>query len=275
MSEPKFRLEMAGRSVTGPVRAHNEDAVLIAPTGPGSAWLAVCDGMGGAAAGEVASALLTNVLASAVTDGAAPAVGRQVCDAILTASEAIRTVGAREARYRGMGTTATVVAVTSELEAVLAQVGDSRAYLLREPHFVQLTRDQTLVQLMVERGQLPPEEARDAPFANIILQAVGTSEDLLVDVKRLALRDGDVLLVCSDGLTGALEDEVLAQVLREHANPESASDALIERALAAEATDNVSCVVARVVAAAGQGREPASSRPRARTMELPAPESGR
>jgi PPM family protein phosphatase len=263
MNQPKFRLEMAGRSVTGPVRDHNEDAVLIAPTGPGSAWLAVCDGMGGAAAGEVASALLTNVLASAVTDGEASAVGRQVLEAIRVGSEAIRSVGAREPRYRGMGTTATVVAVTRDLEAVLAQVGDSRAYLLREPHFVQLTRDQTLVQLMVERGQLQPEEAREAPFGNIILQAVGTSEDLLVDLKSVALRDGDVLLVCSDGLTGALLDEVLARVLREHADPESACDALIERALSAEATDNVSCVVARVVGEV----------PRARTMELPAPES--
>jgi protein phosphatase len=231
--------------------------------------------MGGAAAGEVASGLLTNVLASAVTDGDAPAVAQQVLDAIRVGSEAIRSIGAREPRYRGMGTTATVVAVTSDLEAVLAQVGDSRAYLLRGPHFVQLTRDQTLVQLMIERGQLQPEEARGAPFGNIILQAVGTSEDLLVDLKRITLRADDVLLVCSDGLTGAVEDDVLAEVLRERADPESTCDVLIARALAAEATDNVSCVVARVVASEEEGRKPASSRPRARTMELPAPESGR
>jgi protein phosphatase len=275
MSEVRLRLEMAARSVTGPVREHNEDAVLLASTGPTSGWLAVCDGMGGAAAGEVASGLLTNVLASAVTDGDAPAVAQQVLDAIRVGSEAIRSIGAREPRYRGMGTTATVVAVTSDLEAVLAQVGDSRAYLLRGPHFVQLTRDQTLVQLMIERGQLQPEEARGAPFGNIILQAVGTSEDLLVDLKRITLRADDVLLVCSDGLTGAVEDDVLAEVLRERADPESTCDVLIARALAAEATDNVSCVVARVVASEEEGRKPASSRPRARTMELPAPESGR
>jgi protein phosphatase len=275
MSEVKLRLEMAARSVTGPVREHNEDAVLLASTGPTSGWLAVCDGMGGAAAGEVASGLLTNVLASAVTDGDAPAVAQQVLDAIRVGSEAIRSIGAREPRYRGMGTTATVVAVTSDLEAVLAQVGDSRAYLLRGPHFVQLTRDQTLVQLMIERGQLQPEEARGAPFGNIILQAVGTSEDLLVDLKRITLRADDVLLVCSDGLTGAVEDDVLAEALRERADPESTCEALIARALAAEATDNVSCVVARVMASEEEGREPASSRPRARTMALPAPESGR
>jgi hypothetical protein len=163
MTQPKLRLETAGRSVTGNVRGHNEDVVLVAPIGPRSAWLAVCDGMGGAAGGEVASAVTANVIASAVADGVPVEVGGRVARALQTASEALRAMGDREPRYRGMGTTATVLAVTSELEAVIGQVGDSRAYLLRGAHFVQLTRDQTLVQLMVEKGPAAPRRGARRP----------------------------------------------------------------------------------------------------------------
>lgn len=266
MTEQKIHLETAGRSVTGNVRAHNEDAVLVAPTGPKSAWLAVCDGMGGAAAGEVASALTANVIASAVADGDSKEVGERLLRALQAASDALRALGSREPRYQGMGTTATVMAVTSALDAVIGQVGDSRAYLLRGKHFVQLTRDQTLVQLMIERGQLRPEDARTAPFGNIILQAVGTAEDLLVDLKRIALSPGDVLLLCSDGLPGAVTDEAIEEVLRTIEEPSDACDALVDLALEAGATDNVSCIVARVVS--DEVTEPASSRPRAKTLEL-------
>ncbi|MBK6515873.1 MAG: serine/threonine-protein phosphatase [Polyangiaceae bacterium] len=267
MTQPKLRLETAGRSVTGNVRGHNEDVVLVAPIGPRSAWLAVCDGMGGAAGGEVASAVTANVIASAVADGVPVEVGGRVARALQTASEALRAMGDREPRYRGMGTTATVLAVTSELEAVIGQVGDSRAYLLRGAHFVQLTRDQTLVQLMVEKGQLRPEEARDAPFANIVTQAIGATEDLLVDLKRISLRSGDVLLLCSDGLSGALSDDAIEEVLRTIDEPCLACDALIELSLEAGATDNVSCIVAKITSE--DEPEPASSsRPRAKTLEL-------
>ncbi|MBL9023031.1 MAG: serine/threonine-protein phosphatase [Myxococcales bacterium] len=267
MANPKTRLEAAGRSVTGNVRSHNEDIVLVAPTGPKSAWLAVCDGMGGAAAGEVASTVTANVLLSAVADGDLIHVGGRVLGAIRAASETLLALGRREPRFAGMGTTATVLAVTSDLDAVIGQVGDSRAYLLRGRHFVQLTRDQTLVQLMIERGQLRPEDAKAAPFGNVILQAVGTSADLLVDLRRIALRPGDVLLLCSDGLSGALEDAVLEEVLRAARDPARACDTLIEAALEAGATDNVSCVVARVLSE--EEPEPASARPRADTLELP------
>ncbi len=266
MSPDSVRLEIAGRSVTGNVRATNEDSVLMAQTGPKSAWLAVCDGMGGAAAGEIASTVTTHVLASAVADGDARAVGRRLLHALQSASTTVRELGRREPRYQGMGTTATVLAVTSALDAVIGQVGDSRAYLLRGGHFVQLTRDQTVVQLMVERGQLTPEEAKVAPFANIILQAVGTADELLVDLARIALRPGDVLLLCSDGLPGAVSDEVMEEALRDAKAPAAACDELIDLALEAGATDNVSCIVARITSP--DAPEPPSRRPEARPLDL-------
>jgi protein phosphatase len=144
-----------------------------------------------------------------------------------------------------MGTTATVCALRGEV-LLVAQVGDSRAYLLRGGRLTQLTRDQTLATLLVERGQLLPEEVPSFAFGHVILQAVGTSPHVEVDLVELRAARGDVLLVCSDGLSGPVPDEAIRDVLEAAASPEEAAETLIARANEAGGPDNVTCIVARL-----------------------------
>lgn len=128
----------------------------------------------------------------------------------------------------------------------VAQVGDSRAYLLRGGRLTQITRDQTLATLMMEQGQLTVEELPNFAFNHVILQALGTNPRVDVDLVRVTVRRGDVLLICSDGLSGPVEDETIRRTLEEASSPASASEALIALANAAGGPDNVTCIVARI-----------------------------
>jgi protein phosphatase len=269
ISSPPLALDVAALSETGAVRAHNEDVALvgaidaepklslrtsIAAALVGRSVLAVCDGMGGAKAGEVASeqaALSIGGYLSRLTPREDLAFA--VAESVRVASAAVYELSRENPRFAGMGTTATVCAVEGSSVAV-AQVGDSRAYLYRDERLRQITRDQTLAQVLVERGQLRPEDARSFPMSNVILQALGTGPTVDVDVRTLRIEPGDTILVCSDGLSGALDDDVLSEVLGTAANASLACARLVARALDAGATDNVTCIVARVVALEARGR---------------------
>jgi protein phosphatase len=150
----------------------------------------------------------------------------------------------------GMGTTATVAALVDD-RLLVGQVGDSRAYLLREGTLVQLTRDQSLAVLLMERGQLTAEEAEKFEHGHVILQAVGTSEDVDVDLRWIALADGDVLMLCSDGLTGPVGHGRIREVLASVTEPNAACAALVRSALEGGGPDNITCIVARVEGASG------------------------
>jgi protein phosphatase len=145
-----------------------------------------------------------------------------------------------------MGTTATV-AVLADDRVVLGQVGDSRAYLFRDGTLTQLTRDQSLAQMLIEQGRLQPHEVKEFVGSNIILQAVGTSDELDVDVREVRLAAGDVLVLCSDGLSGPVEPAAITRVLAQAPDPAAACDELIREALSAGGPDNVTCIVAKVV----------------------------
>ncbi len=268
-------VDVGSCSDKGCVRTGNEDVAFVCEIG-GRAFnvdepahgaleaplvLGVCDGMGGAAAGEVASretaAHLGAVLSSLGRgDLRATTMGRAITLALEDASHALLDLARKRPAYAGMGTTATVCALAGK-ELVIGQVGDSRAYLLRDRELLQLTRDQTLAQLMIERGQLQPEELSSFFGAHVILQAVGTTDRLEVDLRVVRVSRGDVLLVCSDGLVDALSSEAITEGL---ASPERASEIakdLVARANDAGATDNVTCVVARIVAGGPRGERPA------------------
>jgi protein phosphatase len=163
---------------------------------------------------------------------------------MVSASQRILLEARRNRALEGMGTTATVAAVRGT-ELVLGQVGDSRAYLLRNGKLTQLTRDQNLATLLVERGQLTPEAARHFENSNIILQALGTQETVDVDLTAVQLSTGDVLLLCSDGLWGPVDDDDIARVLRAAPDCGAATAALIALAIEKGAPDNVTCIVAR------------------------------
>jgi serine/threonine protein phosphatase PrpC len=262
-SSTRIVLEVAARTHVGAKRTENEDRVLVADldagaahvgafsgclqVGSGGALLAVCDGMGGEAGGEVASTTAVESLfreaAAALPGRSSQGVARGLLEAVRGASRDIEALAQVRVELSRMGTTATVCAL-AEQQLIVAQVGDSRAYLLRGERLVQLTRDQTLATVLLERGQLTAEQFDSFEYGHVILQALGHAGGVDVDLGELGLADGDTLLICSDGLYGCVDDAQVAKALRAH-EPNEACDKLIELALEAGAPDNVSCLVAR------------------------------
>lgn len=260
----RIRFSVAARTDVGVERSNNEDRVLVADLASGSPYvgafggeleaenggvlLAVCDGMGGEAGGEVASTTAVETLfrtSSVSLPGRAESeVALGLVQAVRMASQAIEARALVDRELSRMGTTATVCTVAGD-SLLVAQVGDSRAYLLRAGRLHQLTRDQTLKTLLVERGQLTPEQAGEFQHDNIILQALGHKGGVDVDIGWVGLCQDDVLLVCSDGLYGPVPDPLIAQALSASSDPGKACDALIQLALDAGAPDNVTCLVAR------------------------------
>jgi serine/threonine protein phosphatase PrpC len=258
-----FRVVAAAASDVGKHRTNNEDRVVVADLSNGvavsdgvsassSAWCggwlaAVCDGMGGENGGEIAStlaidALLSAMLVSEVTDSerAADALKQSV----LHASQIVFTAAQSNPSLSRMGTTATV-ATLGDSEILIAQVGDSRAYLLRNGGLFQLTRDQTLAALLAERLQKPQEEIAETYGSNVILQAVGCKPNVDVALTRVPITSGDVLLLCSDGLFGPVPDDTIRDILLANHDPDRACAALVAAANARGGPDNISCVVAR------------------------------
>jgi serine/threonine protein phosphatase PrpC len=252
-------LEGAMLSDAGRMRASNEDCaayVLPRPDDPADrrcALVVVADGMGGHAAGEVASRLACETVVRVLSQGDA-GPRPLLREALGTANAAILARSATDPGLHGLGTTLTAL-VVRDGKAWLGHVGDSRAYLLRDDCLRQLSDDHSLVGEMVRRGELSSAAARAHPERHVIVKALGTRPDLEPTIWRagLALAAGDVLLVCSDGLTDLVPDEAITASLRRH-EPLDACRALLRAALAAGGHDNVTVGVFRVVAA--QAREP-------------------
>ena len=225
------------RTDIGCLRDHNEDSLVVTPP-----LFAVADGMGGHAAGDVASEIAVRVLSELAPehpDG--EALGRAI-------EEANRAViqAAREGRGRqGMGTTMTAAMLEGE-RLVIAQVGDSRAYLLHQGKLQQLTRDHSLMADMIEAGQLTPEEARTHPQRSVITRALGSDAHLHPDIYEINVETGDRLLICSDGLSGMIFDDQIENTLRRVQDPQRCASQLVNEAIAAGGHDNVTVIVADV-----------------------------
>jgi PPM family protein phosphatase len=250
---PALRVDAAMRTHVGLIRSVNEDFVCyVTPQGVdavarrGSLAL-VADGMGGHAHGELASALAGEVIRRVYyeLEGTVPDV---LAAAFTAAHRAILEWSEHNPECAGMGTTCTALALRDD-KAWLAHIGDSRAYLLREATLSQLSDDQTLVAQMLRDGVLTTEEAENSPVKNVILQALGAAVGILPVIwsEALTLVDGDVLILCTDGLCGLVDDAVIADSAARLA-PYDACEALIEAALAAGGHDNVSVGVFRVLA---------------------------
>ncbi|MCU0655698.1 MAG: Stp1/IreP family PP2C-type Ser/Thr phosphatase [Polyangiaceae bacterium] len=259
-----IQLRLFGRTDVGQVREHNEDNFLVADLsrksrglleadrvqtlGERGALMAVCDGMGGAAAGEIASQLAVDIIFERMSEGEAPTdrneFARRIVRAIEDAGLRIYNEAKADRTRRGMGTTSTVAALVDN-HLFLGQVGDSRGYILRQGKLVQVTRDQSLVNQLIEAGQLTEEEAETFEHNNIILQALGTSDSVQVDLTFVELRRGDVLLLCSDGLSGMVRAEELRDTLQNSPEPLDACKLLTEKANQAGGHDNITCIVAR------------------------------
>lgn len=238
----------AARTDQGRIRAHNEDNYLLRPD---IGLFAVADGMGGHAAGEVASALAVQQLELAFANVPAGAESTAIADglegAVASAGHAIVRAGADDARQRGMGTTLTAMAMSREEESYrIAHVGDSRAYLLRNGVLTQISVDHTWVQQQVDRGLLTPDNAWRHPLSSILTRALGTEQELEIDSFSGTTRDGDIFMLCSDGLTQVLRDPDIHAVLISERSIEEMVDRLIAEANERGGPDNVTVVAIRV-----------------------------
>lgn len=225
------------RTDVGLVRDHNEDSLAVEPP-----LFAVCDGMGGHAAGEVASEIAVQTL---MEHAPRTADGDALARAAVEANRAIIRA-ANEGRGRqGMGTTMTA-AVLDGRNLVIAQVGDSRAYLLHQGSLQRLTRDHSLVADMVDAGEITEAEARVHPRRSVITRALGSDPNTLPDIYEMHLETGDRLLLCSDGLSSMIEDSLIESTLVRMHDPQAAASALVNEAINAGGFDNVTVVVVDV-----------------------------
>ena len=231
-------LECTARTDVGR-RANNEDAVFASPR-----LAAVADGVGGAAAGEVASQTLINALIHVDKCRLQGRLEDALAAGIAWGNETIGFIAECRPAMAGMSTTVTAVALGDD-RYVVANLGDSRTYLLRDGELTQLTHDDSWVQLMIDSGELTPEAARDHPQRSLVLAALDGQPDRAPALTSFAARPGDRLLLCSDGLSDVVDDDAIEATLRIASRPECAAR-LIELALAAGGRDNISAVVADV-----------------------------
>ncbi len=236
-----LRLRYAARSDVGMVRPGNEDSGYA-----GSWLLAVADGMGGHAAGELASAMAVASFAEVADARLGEAEALSVLgDAVDLSSDRIADVISREPQFQGMGTTFTGLAWLEDRLA-LVHVGDSRAYRYRDGELTQLTKDHTYVQTLVDSGQITPEEAATHPRRNLIMRAIDGIHTVEPDLSIRDLQSGDRYLLCSDGLTGVVGADVIAREMAT-GEPTGVVTRLVDLALEGGAPDNVTVVVADVV----------------------------
>ncbi|HWG52359.1 MAG TPA: Stp1/IreP family PP2C-type Ser/Thr phosphatase [Gemmatimonadaceae bacterium] len=256
-----------GLTDVGRTREHNEDSFLVVDLtedndtlqpevqthvgGPRGSLFMVADGLGGAAAGEIASDLAVQTVHeylrthwSNSTDEGPEAFAMAIKGAAETANQRIYAYAQEHPENRGLGTTATIAGLLGDT-LFLAQVGDSRAYLIRNGEARQITKDQSLMQRLVEAGELTQDEAERSERRNIILQALGPEPSVRIDLTFQTLRRGDTLVLCTDGLSGLVKKDEIAEVVRQEPDLASACRELIERANENGGPDNITVIIAR------------------------------
>jgi len=266
-SNKAIRVEVFAKTDLGRTRDHNEDRFLVADLtrkaaslqpdvrqhdiGPRGTLLVVADGMGGAAAGELASEMATDTIYAHLVktwnaeDEVTPQrFAYRLKEAVEVANSSIHAHAKAHPEVRGMGTTTTAAGVLND-HLYLTQVGDSRAYLIRGGQAHQITKDQSLMQRLVEAGELTEEEAAQSERRNIILQALGPDPKVKVDLTHQEVRRGDILVLCSDGLSGQVRKEEIAQIVTTTPDLSAACDKLIALANQRGGPDNITVVIAR------------------------------
>ena len=233
---------------TGRARADNEDSAYARPP-----LYVVADGMGGAQAGEVASALAVEEFRGGLT--AQGTAEQRLSERVQAANRRIYETARRTLEHEGMGTTLTAVYL-DESDLAVAHVGDSRAYIFRDGELVRLTHDQSLVEELIRRGKLTPEQAAAHPQRSIITRALGIEPEVEVDTWTYPMRAGDVVLLCSDGLTSMISETQIAAVLAEQPELERAGERLIAEANEAGGRDNITVILFRLEDVDGESGPP-------------------
>lgn len=259
-----MHFDVFARTEVGCARERNEDAFLVLDLSSGASgiWpnariremnppgtlVAVCDGMGGAAAGDIASKMALEGLERVVRERAplqdVTSTEGTLIEAVRSANQDIADFAKAHPDKRGMGTTMTAAALFGP-ELVIVQVGDSRAYLKRGIVLQQLTMDQNVVGQMIASGRITPDQARNVKQRNMLLEAIGVQPKVGPDLIRVQVQPGDVLMLCSDGLTGPLDDRRILDLMLQYQDPVRCCRALTEAACAAGGPDNVTVAMAR------------------------------
>ncbi len=234
-----------GQSDIGTIRSENQDCFEI-HSAQGGLLALVCDGMGGAAAGSLASKLTAESFSAAALAALESSNGKNAAQSLLAAADAanravyIRSMG--DSSCEGMGSTL-VALYAAEDGVVVLNVGDSSAHRVHDGALIKLTHDHSYVQELLDSGKITPEQAKHHPRKNIITRVIGGERFVRSDIFESEAEDGDVFLLCSDGVTNAIDKDTLLSICQSHADAESMVHALIDAALAAGARDNVTVVV--------------------------------
>jgi protein phosphatase len=235
-------MKLTGDTHIGLVRSSNQDALRYGTLDNGGFFAVVCDGMGGANGGNIASNIAVDIIAERIVDGyangATPRPDLLLASAMAAANIEIFDRARSDPQYEGMGTTVVAVIVFGR-DAYISHVGDSRVYLYRDNTLQQITRDHSVVQEMIESGQLTEEQARSHPRKHFITRALGVSAMEEGEFDELELEANDKLLLCTDGLTNMVDDTALAELLGNNAS----IDILIQSALDGGGTDNITTVL--------------------------------
>ena len=251
--------QYAARTDPGRKRRGNEDSYVCRPP-----LFAIADGMGGARAGEVASALAAGALEES---GAGSGGVAHVVELIQEANRRVHDRASTDAETSGMGTTITVALLEDDGTVTMGHVGDSRAYLLRDGRLEQLTDDHSLVAELVRRGELSPAAAEVQPQRSVITRALGTDPDVDVDAFPVEAHAGDIFLICSDGLSDMVDGEQIEAILKTHRdNLDAAAKALVQAANRAGGEDNITAILFEIV-----DGEPSAREPDEQTRELAQP----
>lgn len=238
-------MQVFAKTDKGKVRSINQDAFYINTLSDGAVLAVVCDGMGGANAGDIASKTAVEIISQYVLNAYNSSmtsydITRLIDNAISSANLEVFTLSQKDEQLKGMGTTA-VVAVVREAQAIICNVGDSRAYIVND-NLVQLTRDHSVVQSLVESGKLSPEEARIHPEKNVITRALGVEENVLSDSYCVDLGENDKILLCTDGLSNYATRDSILRIVNDNASDKIA-DLLVKEANQNGGRDNITAAV--------------------------------
>ncbi len=240
-------MKVIGKTNIGMIRSSNQDAFNTGTFDENTAWAVVCDGMGGANGGDVASSMAVDIISNKIKTGYSPkmqssSIKTLLVSAINLANLRIFDKSVDEPSFYGMGTTA-VIAFVRDDELFVAHAGDSRAYTISEHKIEQITTDHSVVQEMIKRGEISAEQAKNHPIKNYITRALGVSDKIEVDITSSEFSNDDVVLLCSDGLTNFVENEEIKNIIEE--DIDLSVDKLINLANKNGGKDNITVVVVK------------------------------
>ena len=240
-------IDAAGKSDIGKVRTTNQDAYHIGKISTDMAWSVVCDGMGGANGGNVASLVAVGAISANMDRNYNPekpdsSIHNLITTAVINANALVYQKSKQSPDLAGMGTTVVLTVMKNDM-AYIAHAGDSRAYHITNTQIRQITKDHTMVQYLIETGELTPEQAKEHPKKHLITRAVGVEENISVDYNETELKKGDRVLICSDGLSNLVNEVEIQNIVNKNNSPADAIDQLIELANERGGNDNITVVI--------------------------------